>query len=130
MKRDLKKNKVGMYYALYSDKTPVLDADGNDTLETTAGYSKPVWFEASISSGISDVSDSPFGNNVSYDRVILSSDMSLPVTDTSLIWIDNAPTYDEAGTVKPDSADYKVAALPLKSLNAVKIAVKRNVVNA
>ena len=130
MKRDLKKNQISMYYALYSTNIPVLDADGNDTLETMSGYEKPIQFSASISSGRSDAYDSPFGNNVSYDRVILSSDMSLPVTDTSLIWIDNAPTYDEAGTVKPDSADYKVAALPLKSLNAVKIAVKRNVVNA
>lgn len=129
MKRDLKKNQISMYYALYSTNIPVLDADGNDTLETMSGYKKPIQFSASISFGRSDASDSPFGNNVSYDRVILSSDMSLPVTDTSLIWIDNAPTYDEAGTVKPDSADYKVAALPLKSLNTVKIAVRRNVVN-
>ena len=34
MKRDLKKNQISMYYALYSTNIPVLDADGNDTRET------------------------------------------------------------------------------------------------
>ena len=126
MKRDLKKNQITMYYALYSDSIPVYDKNGNEELEKTSGYLKPVEFKASLSSGRSDAYDSPFGNNVSYDRVILSPNVSLPITDTSLIWVKNTPTYDAKGNVDPKSADYKVAAKPLDSLNVLKIAIKMN----
>jgi hypothetical protein len=122
--RDLKKNQVAMFYALYSDSIPVYDDQGRETLETKCGYLHPVSFKASISAGRSDAYESPFGNNVAYDRVILSSNKSLPINDNSLIWVDNIPVYDTDGSVLVSSADYQVSANPIKTLNVVKIAVK------
>ena len=123
--RSLEKNKRPMYYALYSDKVPIVDENGNEEFEYTTGYAKPVEFKANLSAGKSDAESSPFGTEVSYDRIISTTDMSLPIDENSIIWVKNKPLFKEDGTVDGDSADYEVAAPPLDSLNSLLIAVKR-----
>lgn len=120
-----KKNQRTMYYALYSDSVAILDENGNDTFEKESGYSTPVEFKASLSDGKSEAEEQPFGYDVSYDRVISTCDTSLPIDENSIIWIKNTPTYNQDGSVNSDSADYKVASLPLDGLNTLRIAVKK-----
>lgn len=116
-----------MFYALYSDKIPVYDEDGNKTLETTTGFENPVEFQASLSSGTSNADESPFGKDVSYDRVISTTDTSLPIDEHSVVWYKNTPRFNDDGTVDGDSADYEVAAAPLDGLNSLRIAIKKRV---
>lgn len=123
--RNLKKNNRPMHYALYDNEIPIYDENGNEELETRAGYKTPVLFYASLSTGQSDAEESPFGKNVTYDRVISTCDISLPIDENSLIWVKNTPVYNADGTVNPDSADYEVAAPPLDGLNSLRIAVKK-----
>lgn len=114
-----------MYYALYKEKKDIKDEHDFEELESIIGYSDPVKFKASLSTGQSNAEESPFGNNVSYDRVISSSDTTLPIDENSIIWVKNKPTYNADGTVNGDGADYKVAALPLDGLNSLRIAIKK-----
>lgn len=123
--RNLKKNQRKLYYALYDSEIPIYDENGNEELETRAGYKEPVLFYASLSTGQSDAEESPFGKNVTYDRVISTCDMSLPIDENSLVWVKNLPVYNADGTVNPDSADYEVAASPLDGLNSLRIAIKK-----
>ena len=123
--RNLKKNQRPMYYALFDNEIPIYDENGNEELETRAGYKAPVLFYASLSTGQSDAEESPFGKNVTYDRVISTCDTSLPIDENSLIWVKNKPVYNADGTVNPDSADYEVAAPPLDGLNSLRIAIKK-----
>ena len=123
--RGLKKNQRTMYYALYDSEIPIYDDDGNLELETMAGFKEPVQFKASLSTSQSDAEESPFGKNVTYDRVISTCDTSLPIDENSLIWVKSKPTYNADGTVNPDSADYEVAAPPLDGLNSLRIAIKK-----
>ena len=123
--RSLKKNQRKMYYALYDNEIPIYDENGNEELETRAGYKTPVLFYASLSTGQSDAEESPFGKNATYDRVIGTCDTSLPIDENSLIWVKNKPVYNADGTVNPDSADYEVAAPPLDGLNSLRIAIKK-----
>ena len=121
-----KKNLRKMWYALYSDKIPIKDKDGNPTFETQSGYYDPVQFEANLSSGTSTLDEQPFGANVQYDRIILVYDMDCPIDEHSLIWVKNEPEY-KGFIVDPKSADYEVAAAPIDSLNVIRIAIKRRV---
>lgn len=123
--RGLKKNQRPMYYALYDNEIPIYDENGNEELETRAGYKTPVLFYASLSTGQSDAEESPFGKNVTYDRVISTCDTSLPIDENALIWVKNKPVFNADGTVNGDSADYEVAALPLDGLNSLRIAIKK-----
>lgn len=123
--RDLKKNLRKLYYSLYDEEIPIVDENGFDELETMAGYKNPVLFRANLSAGQSNAEESPFGKDVSYDRVISTCDMDLPIDENSLIWVKNKPVFNADGTVNPDSADYEVSAPPLDGLNILLIAIKR-----
>lgn len=120
--RDLKRNQREMYYSLYTEQS----ADSEyDVLDTVAKYSAPVEFKASLSAGKSDSDDSPFGKDISYDRIISTVKKDLPITETSLIWYGVKPTLLADGSADPSSANYKVAAAPLDGLDGVRIAIKR-----
>ena len=120
--RDLRRNQRKMYYSLYIEQ----ENDSEfDTLDTVAKYSKPIEFKASLSVGQSDADDSPFGKDISYDRIISTVNKSLPITETSLIWYETKPVLLEDGSADPSSADYKVAAAPLDGLDGIRIAIKR-----
>lgn len=99
--RDLKRNQVKMYYALYSDKIPMLDADGNDTGEFTKGYMNPVMFKARISANKGDSTVEAFGVTTDYDRTI-STVQKLPIIETSILWVDRLPELNVDGTLKID----------------------------
>ena len=120
--RDLRRNQRKMYYSLYIEQ----ENDSEfDTLDTVAKYSKPIEFKASLSVGQSDADDSPFGKDISYDRIISTVNKSLPITETSLIWYETKPVLLDDGSADPSSADYKVAAAPLDGLDGIRIAIKR-----
>lgn len=109
-----------MFYALYGKEEV-----NEDEFTKKTGYYEPVEFRACLSTGQSNAEESPFGANVSYDRVISTVDTSLPIDENSIIWVKTKPTYLENGSVDASSADYKVAAPPLDGLNSLRIAVKK-----
>lgn len=137
--RSLKKNQQSLYYATYSGeiKTYQRDEAGNIIyaevdgekiqieLGTAAGYNHPVLFNANISTGRGNAQEEVFGSNVDYTRTIFTTDMNCPIDELSLIWIENEPKYNSDGTVDANSADYKVAAHPARSLNSIMIAIKK-----
>ena len=120
--RDLKRNQRKMYYSLYVEQGNDSDFD---VLDTVAKYSAPVEFKASLTAGKSDSDDSPFGKDISYDRIISTVKKDLPITETSLILHETEPVLFEDGSADPSSADYKVAAAPLDGLDGIRIAIKR-----
>lgn len=119
--RDLKRNQRQMYYSFYVEQGNDSDFD---VLDTVAKYSAPVEFKASLTAGKSDSDDSPFGKDISYDRIISTVKKDLPITETSLIWYGTEPVLLEDGSADPSSADYKVAAAPLDGLDGIRIAIK------
>ena len=122
--RNLKKNQRKMYYALYDSKIPILDESGYETFEYTSGYELPVEFHAYVSTGQSSADYTPFGANVTYDRIISTVDASLPIDEYSIIWLDNELVYNSDETINGDSADYEVVAKPLDGLNSLIIGIR------
>lgn len=137
--RSLKKNMQKLYYSLYSEEIKVYQRDENGdivyvevdgehipvVLGTQAGYSEPVLCYANISAGKGSAQDSPFGSDVDYTRTISTCDMTCPIDELSIIWMESEPQYNADGTVDGDSADYKVAAYPARGLNNIVIAIKK-----
>ena len=137
--RDLKKNQQPFYYATYNKEIKEykrnedgiienVEIDGEQTaieIGRTPGYNAPVRFFANISAGKGDAQADVFGSNVDYTRTISTTDMTCQIDELSLIWIEKEPQFNSDGMVNPDSADYKVAAYPAKSLNNIVIAIKK-----
>ena len=136
--RSLKKNQQKLWYSTYADQITEYyrDSEGNiihDEIDgdlipriknERAGYNNPVSFYANISAGKGTAQEEVFGVSLDYTKTISTSDMDLPISETSLIWFETEPTYNDDGMVNEASADYSVAAVA-RSLNNVVYAIKK-----
>ena len=136
--RSLKKNQQNLWYSTYADQITEYyrDSGGNiiyDEIDgelipriksERAGYNNPVSFYANISAGKGTSQEEVFGVSLDYTKTISTSDMDLPISETSLIWFETEPTYNADGTVNESSADYSVVGIA-KSLNNVVYALKK-----
>lgn len=112
----MERNKRTIYYALYENEQPLYDEDGYETGEYTSGYSNPVELKINVSPASGENATRLFGDVLDYDRTLVTSDMDLPITETSVLWI------DETDTTKPH--DYIVKRVA-KGLDSILIAVKK-----
>lgn len=122
--RSLRKNRQRLWYAVYNGKTPILDKDGFETGETFASYSAPVVFHANLSAAKGTAGVEAFGVTANYTKTVSTSDVNLPITETSRIWYETEPVLNDDGTADGDSADYFVEQIA-KSLNGLMIALKK-----
>ena len=136
--RSLKKNQQKLYYSTYDSAITIYERDENGEIvydeidgelyprikAERAGYNKPVFFDANVSAGKGTAQEEVFGKDIDFTRTISTTDLTLPIDELSLVWIESEPKYLEDGTVDPNSADYKVAAKPARSLNQLMIALK------
>lgn len=136
--RSLKKNQRKLFYATYAEQITLYERNENgeiiyDEIDgesfpreigTKAGYDKPVYFSASVSPGKGSAQEEVFGVSLDYTKTISTSEMNLPISETSLIWFETEPTYNADGTVNEASADYSVVGIA-RSLNNVVYALKK-----
>lgn len=136
--RSLKKNQQYLKYATYSEQITIYERDENGNIvydeidgdlypriiAERAGYSEPVEFYANISAAKGSSDSEVFGVSLDYTKTVSTSDMTLPISETSLIWFETEPKYNADGTVDESSADYAVVAVA-RSLNNVVYAIKK-----
>lgn len=121
--RTLNRNKIRIYYANYIAKNPIKDEYGNLTGEYKITYGNPVAVMANVSAARGEATTRQFGEDVSYDRIIILDDPTFPIAETSILWIDTPPEITEEGTTKTPH-DYIVKQVAT-SLNSVSIAVSK-----
>lgn len=118
----MERNKRPLWYLLYDRKVPAVDTEGNETGEEIIVYKPAVAIRANVSpaSGSSQVEQ--FGNLAGYDKVIVTDDMSCPIDENTVLFVDKEPEYREADG-KP-LYDYIVKRVA-KSLNTIAYAVTK-----
>ena len=126
--RTLVRNKVRIFYANFHEKIPLKDEYGNLTGEYEISYTNPIAVCANVSAARGEATTRQFGDDEGYDRVIVLDDPKLPVTTTSILWIDTPPEIAEDGSTKTPH-DYIVKRVAT-SLNSVSIAVSKVSVRA
>ena len=126
--RTLARNKIRIYFANYSDKTPLKDEYGNLTGEYEITYGNPVAVMANVSAARGESTTRQFGEDVRYDRIIVLDDPAFPIAETSIIWIDTLPEVKADGSTETPH-DYIVKQVA-PSLNSVSIAVSKVSVRA
>ena len=119
--RTLERNKQVIYYALFDGKKPVIDEYGNQTGEYEILYTPPTLLKINVSAARGEYSTRQFGDTEKYDKVLMTDDLNVPITETSILWIDSLDT------TKPH--DYIVKKVA-RSLNSVSIAVSKVNVSA
>ena len=121
--RALQRNKVSIFYANYQAKIPLRDEYGNMTGEYEISYTNPIELCANISAARGEATTRQFGDDESYDRVIVLDDPNFPIAATSILWIDTLPEIAEDGSTDTPH-DYIVKQVAT-SLNSVSIAVSK-----
>ena len=121
--RTLTRNKIRIYYANYRDKTPLKDEYGNLSGEYKVTYENPVVVMANVSAARGESTTRQFGEDVSYDRIIVLDDPAFPIAETSILWIDTLPDITVDGSTNTPH-DYIVKQVA-PSLNSVSIAVSK-----
>ena len=113
--KSLTRNLQSFYYAPYEGRKPVEDEWGNATSEWKVLYGTPVKTAANISPAIGESEIRQFGENISYDKVLVFTE-NLPIDEFSVLWVDTTDT-----TKAHDYIVKKVA----KSLNSTSIAIAK-----
>lgn len=116
----MKRNLSSIHYCLYTERTPLTDADGNETGEYKVGYSEPVELKCNVSPATGYAQVNMFGNLESYDKVIITDDMDCPIDENTVLFIDKDPEFKDG---KP-TFDYTVRRVA-KSLNTISYAVSK-----
>lgn len=129
--RCMERNKVEFYYALFTQRVPVVDEYGNTTGEYDVQHGNPVKCSSNISAAKGETQTRQFGENVSYDKVIVMDNDAPPIDEYSILWIDTMPELNADGSLAVDSEgnvktphDYIVKKVA-KSLNNVSYAVSK-----
>lgn len=131
--RTLNKNKQKMYYANQDKQVPIyetyIDEDGNeyqlDTGETKLVYGEPVEFYGNIAMSGGEAEAQEYGLSLSdYEAILIVGKNTLPITETSLIWLNTEPTKDTDGNTDEYSADYRIVKIS-PSLNFDKYVLKK-----
>jgi len=143
--RDLKRNQTEFWYCLLNPNTQeaIVDENGNETGELIPSYKKAVSMRANISPATGQNQVEQFGNLDSYDKVIVTCDMSCPIDENTVLFIDKRPEYTNVQTHEivegqalyaDDEVVEKTYELPkynyivkrvAKSLNGISIAVRK-----
>jgi len=115
------------YYRLYTGEVEIVDDYGNPTGQVYKTYAAPVAFKANISPPSGEDVIDIFGAIERYDRVIQTCDMSCPIDENSVLYIDTTPTQGLDGVWS--AHDYIVSRVS-PSVNTIRIGcTKVNVSN-
>ena len=119
----LRKNMREFWYALYERDEETKDAAGNYTGLYKPVYTPPRLMSANISAARGTSNEQIFGVDISYDKAIVTSDIDCPISETTILWLDNAPIINPDGSTDTPY-DYIVTRVA-RSINSVSYAAKR-----
>lgn len=118
--RCMERNKRTFYYALFKEKVPYRDAY-SESGEYRIVYKAPRKMRANISPATGNSSVEQFGSDVKYDKVIVTDDMTCPIDENSVLFVDKSPDKDADGNLLYDYIVRKIA----RSLNNISIAISK-----
>lgn len=101
MSRMVFRNKQPFWYALYNQTVEDYDDYGNQT-GTHTEYGNPVQAYGNISAAKGEVVTRQFGDDDSYDKVIVTGDRDTPINENAVLWIDSVPELDNNGALVVD----------------------------
>lgn len=114
--RCLKRNKQTVYYANYSSKAEVLDANGKKTGQYLITYGTPVMADWNVSFVDSDTEVEAFGIMAKDTLRIVAESAGFPLTETSILWYGKTP--DSPYDATTPKHNYAVAGIR-PSINSV-----------
>ena len=104
-----------------TEKEPVKNEEGHETGDTRVVYKEAVKRRDNVSAATGSAQVEQFGNFISYDKVIVTDDLTCPIDENTVLFIDKSPEYDDDGNPLYDYIVKRVA----RSLNSISYAVSK-----
>ncbi len=115
--RSLERNKRPIHYALRIGSDEPSDAYGNPSGEVKPLYGAPQPLSIFVQDGLGSHTTQPYGSAAGCDKLLITTDMTLPIDVGTVFWVD---THD---TAKPH--DYVMDSPPVRGLNQVVYKLRR-----
>ena len=90
--QNLARNMSTVWYKVYTGQQEIVDADGNKTGSFQDTYGPLQSAQLMVSPNKGDAALELFGTLLDYDRSLVSADISLPIDEQTILWLDGAPT--------------------------------------
>lgn len=90
--RELEINKRTIYYKTFISYAELTNDDGQYTGEFGNTYGALTRCEINVSPANGNVKSEPFGDFKDYTKVMCSCDMSLPINENTVLWVDDLDT--------------------------------------
>ncbi len=119
--RLLNRNLTTIWYCTFKERAEMRDNDGYETGEPLMAYNEPVALRCNVSPARGTAQAETFGNLESYDKVIITDNMSCPIDENTVLFVETEPEFLNG---KPFGFDYKVFRVA-KSLNLISIAISK-----
>ena len=120
--RGMVRNKTTFWFALYKGQGELIDEYGNATGQYSVTYGEPIKARGNVSAAQGEMQTRQFGDSESYDKVIVLDDVTTPIDEYAILWVDTPPEMDGGSTKTPH--DYVVKKVA-RSLNSVSIAISK-----
>lgn len=128
--KSLSRDRRKVWVSLYSTKQKIMSGT-LFTGEWKVVRSEPFPIYPTLSASRGEASLDIFGANVDYDRVVTIDYINTGITETSVLWIDSQPAFDNQGRLITDNNgnpsvpfDYIVKRVA-ESQNVTLVAVKK-----
>jgi hypothetical protein len=112
----LKRNLKIIWACQYADRVRV-----PGTNEYRLLYSDPAPYKMNVSAARGTTDEDFFGVGLQYDKTLITNDITCPITETSLLFVDKEPEQNSNGDYLNDFIVKKIA----KSINNISYAVER-----
>jgi len=117
--RALERNKQNIYYANYTGRSVITDADGLETGEYELTYTTPTSAKVNVSASRGEASLDLFGTDLNYSNTIVT-DKDLGIDENSILWV-GKEAY-QGSTITPHN--YTVVSVA-KSFNSIVYAIRK-----
>ncbi len=122
--KNLRRNLQPFYFCTVTEATED-ETDGYYTGALAVEYNEPILARGVISANQGEAQVEQFGNNLQYSRVISTTDTSLPIDETTVLFVDTEPTYNDE-----DIPEYNyIVKAVARSINVVAYAIDKVVVS-
>ena len=121
--RCLKRNKRPIWYALYLGTEIQYDTNGNELPSPALLFDNPKKIMVNVSASRGSIQDVQFGLDERSDKVIVTDDVNIPLTDASRLWVDVEPVIKTDGTTETPH-DYVISKIG-RSLTNTSIAISK-----
>lgn len=120
--RCMERNKRTIWCANYVGKEEIL-TDGKRTGQFRALLESPVRMRANVSAARGTSNEELFGINVNYDKTVVFESPKIPITESTVFWIDTLPELLDDGSTET-AWDYVVTKIA-RSLNSTTVAIRK-----